>query len=69
MVHMLRLQLLYVCMTVLQWLEHEFMPYLDEWKASSEQKGGEAKDVARRLLSQETLQGISITGRIYTMIV
>jgi len=47
---------------MLQWLEHEFMKYLNDWEKCSEQKGGEPKDVARRLLSQETLQGIAITG-------
>jgi len=31
------------------------MQYLEEWKKSSEQKGGEPKDIAQRL--------ISITGR------
>lgn len=50
----------YVC-DMLQWLEHEFMGYLEEWKKSSEKKGGEQKEVAQRLLSQETLQGISVT--------
>ena len=32
-------------------------------KISSEQKGDEPKDIAQRLLNQETLDGISITGR------
>ena len=48
---------------MLQWLEHEFMGYLEEWKKFSEKKGGEQKEVAQRLLSQETLQGISVTGK------
>jgi len=39
------------------------MQYLEEWKKSSEQKGGEPKDIAQRLLSQDTLDRISITGR------
>ena len=47
---------------MLQWLQHEFMKYLKDWEKYSKQKGGEPKDVARRLLSQETLQGIAITG-------
>ena len=38
------------------------MKYLNDWEKCSEQKGGEPKDVAQQLLSQETLQGIAITG-------
>ena len=39
------------------------MGYLKEWKEGSMKVGGEPKDVARRLLSQETQHGIAVTGK------
>ena len=39
------------------------MGYLKEWKEDSMKVGGEPKDVARRLLSQETRHGIAVTGK------
>lgn len=39
------------------------MGYLKEWKEDSMKVGGEPKDVAQRLLSQETQRGIAVTGK------
>ena len=38
------------------------MGYLEEWKSSSNTKGGECHEIAQRLLSHETLHGISVPG-------
>ena len=40
------------------------MGYMDEWKSSSEAKGGEPQEVAQRLLSHETQHGIAVTGKL-----
>ena len=37
------------------------MGYLKEWKEDCMRVGGEPKDVAGRLLSQETQHGIAVT--------
>ena len=46
-----------------QWLEDEFLGYLDEWKNYvNSDKSLSSADKARMMLSRETLEGITITG-------
>ena len=46
-----------------QWLEEEFLTYLDEWERSvNERPGYNNADKKRMLLSQETLLGVRITS-------
>ena len=46
-----------------QWLEKEFLGYLDEWKASVASRPGlKPAEQARMCLSRETLEGLHITG-------
>ena len=46
-----------------QWLETEFLAYLDEWERSvNGHPGFDDADKKRMLLSQETLLGLRITG-------
>ena len=45
---------------ILQWLKHNFLGYLDEWEASSQAQEGLSQ--AENKLSQETLEGLRITG-------
>ena len=46
-----------------QWLEDEFLGYLDEWKKYvNSDKSLSSADKARMILSRETLEGITITG-------
>ena len=46
-----------------QWLEDEFLGYLDEWKKYvNSDKSLSSADKARMMLSRETLEGITITG-------
>ena len=55
----------YVCYTCtfFQWLETEFIAYLDEWEASA--NGREELTAAERqklCISRETLEGLRFTG-------
>lgn len=53
---------------VLQWLEEDFLGYLNEWEASvNAREGISDAEKASMLLSQETLEGLHITG-LYTFI-
>ena len=46
-----------------QWLEKEFLGYLDDWeKAVKERKGFTDEQKKRMILSQETLEGLRMTG-------
>ena len=46
-----------------QWLETEFLAYLDEWERSVNGRPGfDDADKKRMLLSQETLLGLRITS-------
>lgn len=47
-----------------QFLESEFLPYLDEWEESVKKRAGNFTDSERKrmLLSNETLLGIRITS-------
>ena len=48
---------------VLQWLETEFIPYLEQWEKSvMEREGFSAKDKELMLLAREIRIGITITG-------
>ena len=47
----------------LQWLTEEFLPYLDHWeKTVSEREGYSNAEKNMMLLSQETGDGLRITG-------
>ena len=49
---------------MLQWLEEDFLGYLKEWEESvSARAGFTAKEKKNKLLSQETLLGIEVTGK------
>ena len=46
-----------------QWLEEEFLGYLEEWEESvASRTGFTAKERAMMCLSRETLDGLRITG-------
>lgn len=47
-----------------QWLEEEFLPYLDAWEKSVKEREGLSDAQKKRMtLSQETLLGLRITGQ------
>ncbi len=49
---------------LLQWLEEKFLPYLDKWESSvEERKGFKRAQKNRTLISSVTLTGLRITGR------
>ena len=53
-----------VCM---QWLESKFLGYLKEWQDSVKLREGFTDgEKAMMLLSQETLEGLHITGRFFS---
>ena len=48
---------------LLQWLEKDFLGYLDEWEASvSAREGFTRAEKASMILSKETLEGLRLTG-------
>ena len=50
-------------LSTLQWLREEFLPYLDDWKASVNQRCGfSSAQKQKMLLSRETMDGLTITG-------
>ena len=52
-----------------QWLEQQFLPYLEEWESSVRSRPGYEGDKAAQkmmLLPLETRQGILITGTVLT---
>ena len=51
------------CFHIVQWLEEEFLPYLEEWEKSVNNRPGFTKSQKKRmLLSPETLLGLKITS-------
>lgn len=57
----------YIYMHFLQWLEKDFLGYLDEWEASVHVREGFTRaEKALMTLSKETLEGLRLTG-IYIM--
>ena len=51
---------------VFQWLEKEFLAYLDDWERSvNEREGYTTAQKNRMILSKETLLGLRITGILY----
>ena len=47
-------------------LEQDFLGYLDSWeKDVNAREGFTADEKKRMLLSQETIEGLQITGKIY----
>ncbi len=47
----------------LQWLKDDFLQYLKDWEVSAQgQPGVKEADRNRTLLSQETLEGLRMTG-------
>ena len=50
--------------THVQWLEKEFLPYLDEWERSvNERDGYDDTQKKRMLLSEQTILGLRMTGK------
>jgi len=47
---------------MLQWLQEEFRPYLEEWKSSVCAMDIPTKEQNKKFLSQETLCGIDVAG-------
>jgi hypothetical protein len=48
----------------LQWLENDFLKYLDDWEASVEKRREfSAAEKIKMQISQETLLGIKITSK------
>ena len=55
-------------MLLLQWLEEEFLGYLDEWEASVQQRPGFTRAEKKMMtLSGETLEGLKITGTLHQL--
>ena len=51
-----------------QWLEKDFLGYLHEWdKVVSERVGFTPEEKKRMTLSQETLEGLRMTGKSRVM--
>ena len=51
----------------LQFLRDEFLPYLKAWEDSvNSREGFTANEKKMMMISQETLNGIRITGRLFT---
>ena len=49
----------------IQWLEEEFLPYLDQWEKSVEAREGFTKTQKKQmLLSSETRLGLWMTGML-----
>lgn len=49
--------------TTFQWLQNDFMGYLDNWeKAVKEREGFSDQEKKKMLLSAETLEGLRMTG-------
>ena len=53
-----------------QWLQEDFMGYLQEWESSVQEREGDFTQAERNKmqLSHETLQGLKITGTHYVLI-
>ena len=52
-----------VLYSMLQWLENDFLNYLDEWeKCIKNRKGFTPAQQTMMLLSPETLEGLRMTG-------
>ena len=48
---------------LLQWLEEDFLGYLTEWESAVKDSGHTASERRKITLSEETLDGIKITGK------
>ena len=48
---------------LLQWLEEYFLGYLTEWESAVKDSGHTASERRKMTLSEETLDGIKITGK------
>ena len=48
---------------LLQWLEDDFLSYLTEWESAVKDSGLTASERRKMTLSEETLDGIKITGK------
>ena len=53
-----------ILLLTVQWLEEEFIPYLDAWEKSVEAREGFTKTQKKlMMLSPETSKGLRITGK------
>lgn len=46
-----------------QWLEKEFLKYIDDWDSEIQKTDFEPKEKAKMGLSAETVEGLRITGK------
>ena len=52
--------------THIQWLEKDFLPYLDEWEKSVKERDGYNDTQKKRmLLSEQTILGLRMTGKYW----
>ncbi len=53
-----------IILYIIQWLEEEFIPYLDAWEKCVEAREGFTKNqIKLMMLSPETSKGLRITGK------
>ena len=56
------------CVFPVQWLDEDFLKYLQDWEDSVNAiEDLEAGAKNKMLLSRESLEGIQITGRMFTV--
>ena len=49
----------------MQWLQDDFLGYLDEWESGTKDRVDlSASDKRKLLLSSETMEGLRVTGKI-----
>ena len=51
-----------MALILLQWLEKEFLGYLNEWEESVEGRVEIEKERNKMLLSRETIEGLRMSG-------
>lgn len=60
---------MYIVHYNIQWLEEEFLDYLDEWDTEVKGRPGFTDCEEKMTLSQETLEGLRMTGTCTCMYV
>ena len=52
---------------VIQWLKEEFLGYLSDWEESINKRDGYSdEEKAKMIISQDTLKGLRMTGKLFT---
>ena len=50
---------------LMQWLQEDFLGYLDQWESSTKDRVDlSASEKRKLLLSSETMEGLRVTGKI-----